>query len=107
MTCAVPLRNEEPRGKPTTFLFQLVNAECVQVTIRTQNVAIEADPNSRSDSSGPGVKRSRPPIRLRSPQPSLQWASSGRMEYTSVSDRSLAFRSLPLPARPNTCGQFP
>ena len=36
-----------------TFLFKLVNAECVQVTIRTKESRDEADPNFRPDSEVP------------------------------------------------------
>src|SRR4051812_7864236 len=57
-----PVGVSEQRAKPRTFLFQLVNAECVQVTIRTKESPTGADPNFRPDSGGPSVKRSRPPI---------------------------------------------
>src|SRR5262245_6210036 len=60
MRSAPEAGSTEPRWKPTTFLFQLVNAECVQVTIRTKESRNEADPNFRPDSGGPSVKRPRP-----------------------------------------------
>src|SRR5439155_8445784 len=57
-----PEREKELRAKPAPFLFQLVNAACVQVTIRTKARRQEADPYFGSDSRGPSVRRSRPPF---------------------------------------------
>jgi hypothetical protein len=64
----------EKKTKPTTFLFKLVNAECVQVTIRTKESRDEADPNFGPDSKGPSVKRSRPHLGFGIPQPVLEKA---------------------------------